>query len=43
MSNKITADVLEAHLKCKTKARLKMVGEQGQPSDYGLLLKESRE
>jgi len=32
--NKITNEVLEAHLDCKTKARLKLAGEAGVASDY---------
>jgi hypothetical protein len=36
-------DVLEAHLKCKTKAYLKLAGERGQPHDYGRMLARSRE
>src|SRR5947209_6259255 len=43
MSGKLTNDVLESRLKCKYKAHLKMAGEQGQPHDYELMLKDSRE
>ena len=43
MSGKITNDVLESRLKCRYKAHLKMVGEQGNPPNYEVLLKDSRE
>src|SRR5687768_3785847 len=42
MSGKITAEVLEARLKCKYKAHLRMAGERGEPHDHELLLRESR-
>jgi predicted RecB family nuclease len=42
MTGKITAEVLEARLKCRYKAHLKMAGERGQPHDYELLQMESR-
>jgi hypothetical protein len=43
MPGKITGDILEARLKCKYKAHLKLAGDQGEPHDYERLLKESRE
>lgn len=42
MLSKLTNEVLEARLKCRYKAHLKMAGEQGSPHDYELLLIESR-
>src|SRR4051812_7039742 len=42
MPGKITNEVLEARLKCRYKAHLKMSGERGEPHDYELLLTESR-
>jgi predicted RecB family nuclease len=42
MGTKITRDVLESYLRCKTKAHLKLTGQQGTPSDYEALLAESR-
>src|SRR5262245_15720629 len=38
MSAKITREVLEAYLHCKTKAHLKLAGQQGKVSDYEALL-----
>ena len=35
---KITRDVLESHLRCKTKAYLKLGGQQGKVSDYEAML-----
>jgi predicted RecB family nuclease len=43
MATKITRDVLESYLHCKTKAHLKTAREQGLPHDYEILMKESRE
>ncbi len=43
MNATITADVLEGYLKCRLKGHLTLAGEQGSPSDYGLLLGRSRE
>jgi predicted RecB family nuclease len=43
MSTKITNVVLESRLRCKYKAHLKMADEQGEPHDYEILMKESRE
>src|SRR5262245_42110421 len=43
MAATITRDVLESHLKCRYKGRLRLAGERGSPSDYELLLAEARE
>jgi predicted RecB family nuclease len=43
MLGKITRDVLESHLKCRTKAHLKLLGNQGTCSDYEALLAELRD
>jgi predicted RecB family nuclease len=43
VTTKITRDVLEAYLHCKYKAHLKLDGEQGTPSEYGVFLTERRE
>jgi predicted RecB family nuclease len=42
MATKITRDVLEGYLHCKTKAHLKLAGQQGSASDYAKLLVDSR-
>jgi predicted RecB family nuclease len=42
MGTKITRDVLESYLRCKTKAHLKLTDQQGTPPDYEALLAESR-
>ena len=34
MATKITRQILEAYLNCKTKAHLKLAGQQGIVSDY---------
>src|SRR5947209_4807034 len=34
MATKITRDVLEAYLNCKTKGHLRLAGERGTASDY---------
>ena len=39
---KITNEVLEAYLHCKTKGRLKLAGESGTPSDYGAMTAATR-
>src|SRR4051812_18989997 len=39
---KITNEVLEAHLNCKTKGRLKLAGECGTPSDYEMMVVAAR-
>jgi predicted RecB family nuclease len=38
MATKITREILESYLCCKTKARLKLMGEGGNKSDYEVLL-----
>jgi predicted RecB family nuclease len=43
MATKITRDVLESYLYCKTKAHLKLAGQQGSTSDYGALLAANRQ
>ena len=43
MATKITRDVLESYLNCKTKAHLKLAGHQGSMSDYQGLLVASRQ
>jgi predicted RecB family nuclease len=43
MAMKITRDVLESYLHCRYKSHLKLAGEQGSPSDYEQLMRESRE
>ena len=43
MVTKVTRDVLEGYLHCKTKAHLKLTGQQGSTSDYEKLLVASRE
>jgi predicted RecB family nuclease len=43
MTAKITRDVLESYLNCKTKAHLKLAGQQGSVSDYEALLDASRQ
>src|SRR5258707_13433682 len=43
MATKITKDVLESYLHCKTKAHLKLAGHQGSVSDYEALLLSNRQ
>ncbi len=43
MSTKITRQILEAYLSCKTKAHLKLAGQQGVGWDYESLLVENRQ
>ena len=43
MATKITRQILEAYLNCKTKAHLKLAGQQGIVSDYETLLISSRQ
>jgi hypothetical protein len=43
MAMKITRDVLESYLHCKTKAHLKLAGHQGSMSDYEGMLVASRQ
>ena len=42
MATKITRQVLEAYLHCKTKAHLKLAGQQGNLSDYEAMLISNR-
>src|SRR5690242_20282025 len=43
MATKITREVLESYLRCKTEAHLKLAGQQGSISDYQGLLVASRQ
>src|SRR5437773_174 len=43
MAAKITLEILEAYLHCKTKAHLKLAGRQGIKSDYEALLAATRQ
>src|SRR5262245_30424269 len=43
MATKITRDVIESSLNGRYKGHLKLAGEQGSPSDYEQLMRESRE
>ena len=43
MATKITRDVLESYLNCKTKAHLKLAGHRGSLSDYERLLVASKQ
>jgi hypothetical protein len=43
MATKITRDVLEGYLHCRTKAYLKLAGQQGSKSDYEGLLAATRQ
>ena len=43
MATKITRQILEAYLNCKTKAHLKLAGQQGIVSDYEALLISTRQ
>ena len=43
MGGKITREVLESYLHCKTKAHLKLAGQQGTVSDYEVLLLARRQ
>jgi len=42
-TGKITGEILEAYLNCKTKAHLKLQGEQDTSTDYELLRSEMRD
>jgi predicted RecB family nuclease len=42
MATKITREILEGWLNCKTKGHLKLVGECGTPSDYEAMTTETR-
>jgi predicted RecB family nuclease len=43
MATKITRDIIESYLNCKYKGHLKLAGEGGTPSDYGLMVAASRD
>ena len=43
MAANITREILEAYLHCKTKAHLKLAGQQGSVSDYEALLTSNRQ
>ena len=43
MTTKITLEVLEGYLNCKTKAHLKLAGQQGKRVDYESLLSSTRQ
>jgi predicted RecB family nuclease len=43
MATKITRQILEAYLSCKTKAHLKLAGQKGNVSDYEALLISTRQ
>jgi predicted RecB family nuclease len=43
MPGKIIVDVIESRLKCKYKAHLQLLGEEGEPHDQDILARESRE
>jgi predicted RecB family nuclease len=43
MATKITRDVLESYLYCKTKAHLKLAGQHGSVSDYEAMLVANRQ
>jgi predicted RecB family nuclease len=43
MPGKITEQVLEAYLKCKYKAHLKLAGQEGSPTEYGQMCRQRRE
>jgi predicted RecB family nuclease len=43
MATKITREILEAYLYCNTKAHLKLAGQQGNKSDYEVLLAANRQ
>jgi predicted RecB family nuclease len=42
MGHRITRDIVESYLKCKTKAHMKVLGEHGSVTDYELLLLDKR-
>jgi hypothetical protein len=43
MTTKVTRNVLEGYLRCKTEAHLKLSGLQGSASEYETLLVASRD
>ena len=42
MATKVTRDILEGYLNCKTKGHLKLVGETGTKSDYEAMTEAAR-
>src|SRR5215510_1479045 len=43
MSPKISQDILESYVFCRSKAYLQWTGEYGKPSDYAMFLTQSRD
>ena len=43
MSSKITQDILESYVFCRSKGYLQWTGEDGRPSDYTMFLMQSRD
>jgi predicted RecB family nuclease len=43
MATKITQEIIASYLSCKYKGHLKLAGQQGSQSDYGLLVSASRD
>ena len=43
MSSKITRDILESYVFCRSKGYLQWTGEYGMPSDYAMFLTQSRD
>jgi hypothetical protein len=43
MGSKITRDILESYVFCRSKAYLQWTGEDGKPSDYAMFLTQSRD
>ena len=43
MATKITREVLESYLHCKTKAHLRLAGQRGNVSDYEAMLLAKRQ
>jgi hypothetical protein len=43
MSSKITQDILESYVFCRSKGYLQWTGEYGMPSDYAMFLTQSRD
>lgn len=43
MSSKITQDILEGYVFCKSKGYLQWTGEYGKPSDYAMFLTQSKD
>jgi hypothetical protein len=43
MSSKITQDILESYVFCRSKGYLQWTGEDGKPSDYAMFLTQARD